>query len=271
MILHPLSVVTMLAAGLAGAHLYQTKHQVAQLDKELREVARQIEETEKRTQVLRASWAQLNEPGRLRQVVQSTMPLEPMQPSQFVRLAELERRLPPAQPLDRSEPSLFGAPAPATLPAEAIALLPPAPARLVAVAAAAIPAPGSAAAAVLPVPPVPAAVVAPIEPAAEDLPLPTPLQLLPVVAEARPAVVRPVAVRPAVPPPAAAAAVPAAHAPAAVPRPAEPVRIAAPAPRAGAPEPALGSVLGGAARMQLAPPVPFGTAQAAPLPAGGLR
>jgi hypothetical protein len=94
MIFRPLNLIGFLAAATAGLHLYQTKHEVALMDRELRSLAKQIDEAQDRTQALNAEWAWLNEPERLRAVAQRHLPLEPMQPSQFLRLGEAERKLP---------------------------------------------------------------------------------------------------------------------------------------------------------------------------------
>ena len=122
--IRPLTLVSLLVAAGAGLHLYQVKHSVSLLDRELREVNRQTEVVRERSQVLRAEWALLNEPDRLRQVAQRHLALEPMAPAQFIREAELERRLPNARPF-AGPPSLFG---PVELPAKAPeAIMVPAP------------------------------------------------------------------------------------------------------------------------------------------------
>jgi len=95
--IRPVTLLTLLAAMGAGLHLYQTKHAVALLDRELRTMSRQIGEAQERTVALAAEWAWLNEPERLRAVAQKHLSLEPMQPSQFVRIAEAERRLAEAE------------------------------------------------------------------------------------------------------------------------------------------------------------------------------
>jgi hypothetical protein len=107
--IRPLTLVSLIAAAGAGLHLYQVKHSVSMLDRELREVNRQTEVVRERTQILRAEWALLNEPDRLRQVAQRHLVLEPMAPAQFIREAELERRLPAARPF-AGPASLFGPP-----------------------------------------------------------------------------------------------------------------------------------------------------------------
>lgn len=113
--IRPLTLVSLIVAAGAGLYLYQVKHSVSMLDRELREVNRQTEVVRERTQILRAEWALLNEPDRLRQVAQRHLALEPMAPTQFIREAELERRLPNARPFT-GPPSLFG---PVELPAKA--------------------------------------------------------------------------------------------------------------------------------------------------------
>lgn len=114
--IRPVTLLSLIAAAGAGLYLYQVKHSVSMLDRELREVNCQTELVRERTQILRAEWALLNEPDRLRQVAQRHLALEPMAPAQFVREAELERRLPNARPF-AGPPSLFGPPeAPAKVP-----------------------------------------------------------------------------------------------------------------------------------------------------------
>jgi hypothetical protein len=134
--IRPLTLVSLIVAAGAGLHLYQVKHSVSVLDRELREVNRQTELVRERTQILRAEWALLNEPDRLRQVAQRHLALEPMAPAQFIREAELERRLPNARPF-AGPPSLFGPPElPSSVPEAlmvpspvAAAPAPPAPTR----------------------------------------------------------------------------------------------------------------------------------------------
>jgi hypothetical protein len=106
--IRPLTLVTMVAAMGAGLHVYQTKHAVAQLDKQLRGIARQIQDENERSLALSAEWAWLNEPERLRQAANRHLALEPMMPGQFVRFAEFERRLPQVAAWD-GPPALFAA------------------------------------------------------------------------------------------------------------------------------------------------------------------
>jgi hypothetical protein len=90
----PLTVVAITAFSLVGWHVYRAEDAAEKLDREFRTISRQIETAKERTQVLRAEWAMLNEPDRLRQVARSHLPLENMTPTQFLRMADLEKRLP---------------------------------------------------------------------------------------------------------------------------------------------------------------------------------
>lgn len=251
--IRPLTLLSMVTAAGAGLYLYQVKHSVAQLDRELRGINRQTEQARERTQVLRAEWALLNEPDRLRQVAQRHLPLETMTPTQFVRSAELERRLPPPRQF-AGVPSLFAPVEPAgDGSATAIALAPAAPR----------------ATAPTPAAPPPAAVVA----AAPAAPAPT-QATPPAAAPAAPVVIAAAETpRPATPRPAA---------PAAAPRPAPPpapvraaLHVERPATTTVAPQrvaapvvtPTVVSALGGSGPA-LAPPVPISRAAAAALPGG---
>lgn len=92
--IRPLTLLCLVGAAGAGMHVYQTKHSVSLLDRELRGIARTIDEAEIRTQRLQAEWSWLTEQERLRGLAQRHLALEPMSPGQFVRMAEAERRLP---------------------------------------------------------------------------------------------------------------------------------------------------------------------------------
>jgi hypothetical protein len=267
--IRPFTLLSMVAAAGAGLYLYQVKHSVAQLDRELRTINRQTEQARERTQVLRAEWALLNEPDRLRQVAQRHLPLEAMTPAQFVRPAEMERRLPPPRQF-AGVPSLFAPVEPAgDGSATAIAL-----------AAAAPRAP------VTPAAPPPVAIAAASSPAA-PAPAPRPAAAAPVTATSAPAAPAPAAARPAAAPAEPApVALAAAETPRPAPRPAAPRPAPPSAPvraamhverpaatpavvpqRVAAPvaAPAVVSALGGSGPA-LAPPVPIARAAAATLP-----
>lgn len=280
--IRPLTLVTLCAAAGAGLYLYQVKHSVSELDRQLRDINRRTEQARERTQVLRAEWALLNEPDRLRQVAQRYLTLEPMTPTQFVRLSDMERRLPAARQF-AGAPSLFapteppgdGAAAPMAI-ATAQPRERPAAAMVVAAAAAPVIAATSA------TPPAAAPMTA-TAPAAAPAPAPA---VVPAPATIQPVAPVVAAAEPPRPEPAARRSPPAPRVAAATPRPAPAVqpaihvqrRPSAP-PRAqtvaaNIPAPtvtsSLGmSALGGAAA--LAPPVPIARAAAATLPPGMTR
>ncbi|GGJ06594.1 cell division protein FtsL [Neoroseomonas lacus] len=277
--IRPLTLITLCAAAGAGLYLYQVKHSVSELDRELRDVNRRTEQARERTQVLRAEWAMLNEPDRLRQVAQRYLPLDAMMPTQFVRLSEIERRLPNARQF-AGPPSLFMPTEPAgdgsaTMMAIATAQPRTLPAATLAAAAAAVATSEPAAA------PVRAPVAA----------TPTPVTAAPMMAAVEPARVEPARVEAArveparTPPPAtpraaaptrvAAAVQPAVHvehrpAPARPPRAPQAQTVAANVVRPTASAVSFSS-LGGSGMPALAPPVPIARAAASTLPAGMTR
>ncbi|BDG71121.1 cell division protein FtsL [Roseomonas fluvialis] len=253
--IRPFTLLSMVAAAGAGLYLYQVKHSVAQLDRELRGINRQTEQARERTQVLRAEWALLNEPDRLRQVAQRHLALEAMTPAQFVRPAEMERRLPPPRQF-AGVPSLFAPVEPAgDGSATAIALAAAAPRAPVAPAPAPPVAVAAAPAAAAPPPAAPAPAAAAPRPAAAE-PAPAPVALA--AAETPRPAPRPAAPRPA-PPPAPVRAAMHVERPTATPAVA-PQRVAAPIAA-----PTVVSALGGSGPA-LAPPVPIARAAAATLP-----
>ncbi|MDO9711245.1 cell division protein FtsL [Paracraurococcus lichenis] len=257
MIFRPISLLTFTGAMLAGLHLYQTKHDVALLDRELRAIGKQIDEAKDRTQALQAEWAWLNEPERLRGVAQRHLPLEPMQPAQFIRLNESEKRLPAVAAYD-GPTALFAARAPVAPPGPVqLALLPRVPAPVQVARAVALPEPAVAAPPLdLALPAAPARPeAAPLAEPAETLPIPPPA---PVRAAEPPRQPEPAPVR---------AAEPARH-PEPAPRPAEPrhapvevARVAAPIRPVALPVAAPRPVARPAAEIAALPPI------AAPRPA----
>jgi hypothetical protein len=234
--IRPFTLLCFCAFAGAGAWLYQIKHAVAVKDRELTEIRRQTEQARQRIDILRAEWALLNEPDRLRQTATRLLTLEPMQPQHFVRIGDVGRRLPNAVAF-AGAPDLF-APTPTEAPATMLAA---APER----ARGAAPAAGQAET------PAPQALVATL--AAQRA------EQASRIAEA--SVPRPAPARAAPRPQPQPAVRPAVH----TPPPAEP----APRPtRIAAQEPAVISALGGATalgRPMLAPPVPIAPAAAATL------
>jgi len=197
MIFRPLNLIGFLAAATAGLHLYQTKHEVALMDRELRGLANKIEEAQEKTQALHAEWAWLNEPERLRQVAQRHLGLDPMQPAQFARAHEIDRRLPQAVAYTGQTPSFAARPPREPAGPVQLALLPRQ--DLPVQVARAVPAPAPRPAPVA-TPAVPAAVIAapaPLPPRAAEPPVqvatPAPAPVPPMPSIVGPAMAAPLA------------------------------------------------------------------------------
>lgn len=262
--IRPFTLLCFAAFAGAGAWLYQVKHQVAMQDRELVDIRRQTEQARQRLDILRAEWALVNEPDRLRQTASRVLSLDAMQPQHFVRATDLDRRLPGAIAF-AGAPDLFALPPAAEPPrgpqaAVLLASAPIAPAARAAQQAApspAAPQPAQAPAIRVPEAPAPQALAAALaaqraEQASRAAPpAPRPAPAPQVAAPPRP-------VQPAV------------HITPVV-APAEPAtRMTRTAP----PEATVASALGGASslgRPVLAPPVPVGSATAGTLGASGLR
>jgi hypothetical protein len=142
--IRPFTILCFFAFAGAGAWLYQVKHQVAMKERELAAVRRETEGMRQRLDILRAEWALLNEPERLREAAMRVVALEPMLPTHFARFSDLDRRLPAAVPF-AGAPDLF-APPPGAPRETAPVMVAAAPARPAPAAAAAAPPPGQAAA-----------------------------------------------------------------------------------------------------------------------------
>ncbi|WP_376089623.1 hypothetical protein ACE7GA_18300 [Roseomonas sp. CCTCC AB2023176] len=267
--IRPLTLLSLIAAGGAGLHLYSVKHEVSTLERELRDIGRQTEAARERTAVLRAEWALLNEPERLRAAAARLLPLEPMQTAQFVRPAEVERRLPTVVAF--AGPQNLFAPASATMVAAATPAA--AAAVMAAQANAAAPAANGAATAQARAAQPAAAVASPAAaqpPAAARASAPVQVAAAPAREAVRPAAATPRAA----PEPARAAPAPQPRAPEVTQQAAAPAQptirpaiYLAPVARQAEPPVPTGSALGAASRPMLAPPVPFGAAQAASPPA----
>lgn len=264
--IHPLTLVTFAAFLGSGLYVFQTKEQVRKLDQELRTIRMETEAQRAQTQTLSAEWARLNDQDRLRQMAAAHLRhMQPMEPIQFQRIEDAQRRLPQAvafAPVPSGFQRRADAPsAPGEVlvftvasqrrevePALALAA-PPAPAPSPA------PAPVAAAPVVTP-PPAPAPVVASPAPAPAIAPIPVALAQPPRPAEAP---------RPAPRPRPEVAALPPIAAPA-TPRPQPaPVAQAQPRPAPVAPpvrtalhvQPASTGSLLGVGAGSLPPPVPF--------------
>jgi cell division protein FtsL len=73
-------------AGMGALALYQLKHEVIALEKELARLNRDIVREQEAIHVLRAEWSHVNQPQRLQSLAQRHLDLQPMAPRQFGRI-----------------------------------------------------------------------------------------------------------------------------------------------------------------------------------------
>jgi hypothetical protein len=93
--IRPFTGLCVLMAAGSGLYLYQTKHRSQLLDRDIVRLVNETQQARERTQILKAEYAQLNQPDRLQELVTKFLDLKPTQPQQFVQLADLDSRLPP--------------------------------------------------------------------------------------------------------------------------------------------------------------------------------
>lgn len=125
----------------AGAWMFTVKHNTEALEHKIAAVNQKIQRAQQKLVVLRATWAQENDPNRLAKLSHQFLPrLKPMAPNQLVSWQQLSVALPPAgsAPPDQAAPTPdllannahpvlpVAAPAKADL---AAAIAPPRPAR----------------------------------------------------------------------------------------------------------------------------------------------
>ena len=116
--IRPFTLICMLLACGSGLYLYQTKHRVQLLDREIAQTVQATIAARDRAGVLRTEWTLLNDLERLRALSDQHLQLRPVAPSQFTTLADLGNRLPaPRAPLPEpaASPALMSdlAPVPA--------------------------------------------------------------------------------------------------------------------------------------------------------------
>jgi hypothetical protein len=107
----PLTFITLAMACGSGLYLYQVKHQAQMLDRQIDHTVKAIETARAQMRELSAEWTLEGNPERLQQLAAQFLPSDrPIQPTQFVGLADLDAKLPAPRPLDA---------APSTPPADA--------------------------------------------------------------------------------------------------------------------------------------------------------
>jgi len=113
--IRPFTLICMLLACGSGLYLYQTKHRVQLLDREIAQTVQATSAARDRAGVLRTDWTLLNDLERLRALSDQYLQLRPVAPGQFTSLAELASRLPAPrapQPEPTTSPTVMSAAVP---------------------------------------------------------------------------------------------------------------------------------------------------------------
>lgn len=95
--IRPITFICCVAACGSGLYLYQEKHRVQVLDRQIEQTVRATNQLREQTRMLHAEWTLLNDPERLRQLADQFLTLKTVAPSQFTSMVELDARLPPVQ------------------------------------------------------------------------------------------------------------------------------------------------------------------------------
>ncbi|MCP1221481.1 hypothetical protein NKW45_06425 [Acetobacter orientalis] len=95
MIPRPFTCCCAVLAISSGFFLYTKKHQTTLLDQQISKIVADTERVRSQTAMLRTEWALENQPERLTRLAEQHLSgLRPMEPSQFVRMADLDKHLP---------------------------------------------------------------------------------------------------------------------------------------------------------------------------------
>lgn len=86
------TVLFLLSAGALSLVLFSVKYQVQDLEQELKDLNRAIISDREAIHVLKAEWAYLNDPTRLRVIVDRYFDLEPVRPDQLATFEAVPRR-----------------------------------------------------------------------------------------------------------------------------------------------------------------------------------
>ncbi len=138
--IRPLTCVCFLLAGGSGLYLYQAKHRVQMIDREIEKTVRTTEELRGQIRVLHAEWTLQSDPQRLQALADQFLSLKTVTPGQFTSMADLDSRLPavrvPEPPPSEAPVAETAEPdEPAAVPPVAVAVLPSKPTAVAAVAA----------------------------------------------------------------------------------------------------------------------------------------
>ena len=88
--IRPFTCVCMVLAGVSGLYLYQAKHRVQLLDRDITTPIHATETARQRIGVLRAEWTLQNDPERLAQLADRFLTLKTVTPGQFTSISPVK-------------------------------------------------------------------------------------------------------------------------------------------------------------------------------------
>jgi hypothetical protein len=132
--IRPITCLCFLLACGSGLYLYQSKHRVQLLDRQIEDTVHGTEKLREQIRVLHAEWTLLNDPQRLQTLADQFLTLKTVTPGQFTSMAELDNRLPAVQ-APTAAPPPEPEPTPVALGPDAVPVEQPKPAALAALAA----------------------------------------------------------------------------------------------------------------------------------------
>ena len=133
--IRPVTCVCFLLACGSGLYVYQSKHRVQLLDRDIEKTVRATDALREQTRAAHAEWTLLNDPQRLQILADQFLNLKNVAPGQFTSLAELDNRLPAVSVPEPAPQEPLEAPVPEPPPPVAV-VPPPAPAKPAVVAVA---------------------------------------------------------------------------------------------------------------------------------------
>ena len=102
--IRPITCICFLLACGSGLYLYQAKHRVQLLDRQIEDTVQATDKLREQSRVLHAEWTLLNDPQRLQALADQFLALKTVQPSQFASMADLDSRLPAVPPTQPPPP-----------------------------------------------------------------------------------------------------------------------------------------------------------------------
>jgi len=102
--IRPFTLVCFTLACGSGLYLYQSKHRVQVIDREIEKTVHATGELRERIRMLHAEWTLQNDPQRLQTLADQFLALKTVTPGQFTSVTELDSRLPPVPPPEAPPP-----------------------------------------------------------------------------------------------------------------------------------------------------------------------